>query len=390
MLDGARTAVGLGIDSIEHMEMLVLFQGGIGLDRISDAVCNILKSYFVTYTQEVCRRHDIPTKRFRLRNGAWTADGARWCVREVDLPANPFVPGHERSVLLVPERFLKDMPVATSNAFWDYAWANEGDTLRRDFNYDLATNVPKHIKAKMARQHPDLAASYLADLEGKAHRPYPVAEDPRLLTTWYERGADVVRRSPLAFVADSPEEFPKFVLTVVEAFAHYVEHQDGWELLWHGRRPRKERAAQQLFRGSAIHYCRANDIDLTGESNAGRGPVDFKFSKRWSARAIVEMKLMGSSALWDGLLSQMPTYAIAEETKAAVFVAIAYTDDEMKPDRVQKVRRAAEIASETHGVAIEVVVIDTRPKESASNVKASPDSRNRLHRPVTTETPDCA
>src|SRR5690606_38322284 len=132
----------------------------------------------------------------------------------------------------------------------------------------------------------------------------------------------------------------------VEAFAHYVEHQDGWELLWTGKVPRRERHVQQLFRGSAIHYCRANDIDLTGEANAGRGPVDFKFARGWVARGLVEIKLMSSSHFWDGLLEQTPTYEVAEESKAAVLVAIAYTDDEMKADRLHKVRRAADMASE--------------------------------------------
>jgi len=378
MLEGARTAIGLGIESIEHMEMLVLFQGGVGLDRISDAVCNILKSYFIEYTQEVCARHDVSMKRFRVRNAAWDEQGARWCMREVALPVNPFV-GRERPVLLVPERFLKDIPVASPNAFWDYAWENKGEELRRDFNYDIATKATRHMKATLAKQHPDLAAAYLSDLETVDHRPYSVSGDPKLLTLWYEHGAELARRSPLAFVATRPDEFPGFVLSIVEAFAHNIEHQDGWQLLWNRTVPRSEKIVQALFRSCAIHYCRANNIDLTGESNAGRGPVDFKFAVGWSAKAVVEIKLMRNSGFWDGILEQTPTYALAEGANAAVFVAVAFTDAEMAPERIDKVRRATEMASENGPAKIEAVVIDARQKESASNLKAPKATRDRLH-----------
>jgi hypothetical protein len=39
---------------LAYVEMFALFVPGLGVDRISDIFCNILKSRFVTYTQEVC------------------------------------------------------------------------------------------------------------------------------------------------------------------------------------------------------------------------------------------------------------------------------------------------------------------------------------------------
>ena len=76
MLDGITTAVRFGITNISHMEMLALFQGGMGLDRMSDAVCDILKSYFVSYTQDVCNRHNIPMQTFLVRNASWSSEFA--------------------------------------------------------------------------------------------------------------------------------------------------------------------------------------------------------------------------------------------------------------------------------------------------------------------------
>lgn len=58
---------------------------------------------------------------------------------------------HAAPVLLTPERFLRDIPVATSEGLCTYAWRNNADDLRTDFNWDLAQNVGRQVRAKMAR-----------------------------------------------------------------------------------------------------------------------------------------------------------------------------------------------------------------------------------------------
>ncbi len=387
MLEGVRTALGLGMDNLQHMEMLGLFQGGMGLDRISDAVCNILKSYFIEYTQDVCRRHGVSMEPFRVRNAAWSETFARWQEREVDLPANPFV-ARRQPVLLVPRRFLKDIPVVTADAFWHYAWSNHAAELRGDFNFDLAQNVDRRQKAKMARQNPQVVAEYLRSLEYQDHEPYPVDRDPKLRVRWWEFGAQIARHSPLSYVASDPAEFPEFVKAVVEAFRRGIEHQGDWTLLWHGNTSAQEKRVQALFRSSVRHYCQAYNIDFSREPNAGSGPVDFKFSQGWSARTVVEMKLMRHTGFWDGILEQAPQYAIAEEVNVAVFVAIAYTDRDMEQERVAKVHRAAELVASTKNIQVFPVIIDARPKESASKLKAPKSVKDQLDQVDGDDDPD--
>lgn len=153
MLESVKIAVGHGIDNISHMETLVLFQGGMGLDRISDVACNVLKSYFIQYTQAVCKRHAVPTQEFRVKNAGWSKANLCWLDRDVELPANPYY--KDRPVLLVPKRFVKDIPVVDPDKFWDFAWSNHGEELRNNFNYDIARNVDRWTKAKLARQNPE-------------------------------------------------------------------------------------------------------------------------------------------------------------------------------------------------------------------------------------------
>ncbi|PPA59779.1 hypothetical protein BAW75_15215 [Micromonospora chalcea] len=380
MLDGIKTALGLGFDNVPHMEMLALFQGGMGLDRISDAVCNILKSSFISYTQEVCRRHNIPMETVRVNNAEWSDEFARWYAKEVDLPINPFA-RTRRPVLLVPKRFLRDIPVVTPDGFWKYAWANHAEQLRGDLNYHIARNVGRREKAKLARQNPEVVLSYLKVLEHEEHSAYPVDDDPKLRTQWWELGAKIAHRSPLSRVPQARDEFPDFVKDVIESFRHGVEHQDEWQIFWHQGVALAEKKVQALFRSCAKHYCKANDISLTGEANAGRGPVDFHFAQGWVARALVEMKLMSNSKFWDGILAQTPQYAISEEVQVAFFVAIAYTDDEMAESHINKIHKAARIASDRHNIDVRPVVIDARKKDSASKIKPPQDMRDELHGP---------
>ncbi|MFE9318928.1 hypothetical protein ACFYNV_28185 [Streptomyces albidoflavus] len=373
MLEGVKVATGLGINRVAHMEMLTLFQGGMGVDRLSDMVCNILKSYFIRYTQEVARRHGIPTRRAKVANAAWDKEFCRWKAQECELPVNPYI---DAPVILTPERFLRQIPVASPDGFWTFAWSSESAELRGDLTFDIARNVSRRDKAKLARQNPDIVALYLKKLEDESKEPYSLTNDPNLVVKWYEMGSTLAPSAPLSFAPQTPEQFEEFLQTVIDSFKHGIEEQDAWQLLWYKNHAREERAAQALFRSSVIHYCRANNIDLTGESNAGRGPVDFKFSQGWGSRALIEMKLVRNSKFWDGILAQQPQYQVSEEVTRGFFVAIGYTDAQCHPDIAKKIERAADLVSETAGKKITGLLVDARPKDSASRLSNSELSAN--------------
>jgi len=378
MLDGVKTALGLDIDNVPHMEMLGLFQGGMGLDRMSDAVCNIAKSYFIRYTQDVARRHGVPMQTFRVQHAAWSAEQALWLDQDVDLPVNPFL-SRPAPVLLVPKRFLKDIPVVTANGFWSWAWSNHADTLRVNFNYAIARRVDRWEKAKLARQNPQIVAEYLKSLEHEDHEPYDVDRDRGMRTTWWEKGGEIAAKATTSFVPSDLSEFPQFVGTIIDIFKHGVEHQDEWQQLWHRGISMPEKKVQSVFRSCAKHYCQANDVALIGEANAGRGPVDFEFARGWRARSVVEMKLVSNTKFWDGILAQTPQYAISADVNVVYFVAIAYTDEEMADSVTTKVIRAAKLASDRHEVDVRSIIIDARPKQSASRLKPSQELRDELH-----------
>ena len=377
MLAGIQAASNVGMSRIAHIETIALFQGGMGVDRISDAVCNILKSHFIRYTEAIVKRHNIPSVPTSIVNASWSPEYKRWAsgvhslprteieverrgkVRQVNLP-----------VLLTPHRFLRDIPIADSNQFWEWSWTEMGEQLRGDFNYDVTSNVTRRIKARLARENPEAVALYLRAVEDRPMEPYPINDDPRLLVSWYERGRDLLGTVERRWVDvdESKDAFQEFTMAVVEEFKGGVEN-DAWRLLWYGNRGAGERNAQVLFRSIVRHYCKANDVDLSGESDAGRGPVDFKFSRGWKSRALIEIKLVRHKAFWDGILAQTPTYQIAEGVRDAIFVAIAYSEEEMSLEFQGKLRRAAEIVSDQKGIKVRAVLVDATQKVSGSKVR---------------------
>jgi hypothetical protein len=377
MLSGIQVATSIGMNRIAHIETIALFQGGMGVDRISDVVCNVLKSYFIRYTKEVTRRHGIPTVMSEVPNASWSYENRRWVPETHELPVTEVEVvrrGRVRliplPVILTPHRFLRDIPIADSDKFWQWSWSQMSDQLRGDFNYDVASRVRRQLKARMARENPDAVALYLRAVEDLPNEPYPIDEDPRLLVSWYERGRSMLRTSTPQWsdAEESERTFVDFVRAAIEEYKHGVEN-DSWRLLWFGSRGAGERNVQALFRSVVVHYCKANDVDLTGESNAGRGPVDFKFSRGWTARALVEIKLARHSSFWDGLLAQTPTYQIAEGVRVAFFVAVAYTEEEMNIDFQRKLREAAALVSRARNVAVQAVLVDATQKKSASREK---------------------
>jgi hypothetical protein len=112
------------------------------------------------------------------------------------------------------------------------------------------------------------------------------------------------------------------VTKIVKQFKKLVEFNGLADSLFdEADRQRHEKFSQLLFFAVADSYCKANNLDLSREPNAGRGPVDFKLSQG-QARVLDELKLSSNSKALDGLLAQLPEYAKAEESPYNILVLV--------------------------------------------------------------------
>lgn len=361
-------------DSVKYLESFVLFCDGLGVDRISDAFCNVIKARFIEYTAAVVGRHQLPTTNVPVKHASWLPSNGRWNDLRLQLPKSPVTTG---GVLLVPERFLKDIPRVTAEGFWGWAQNNEAAVLREDLNYDLAKSLTKRARAAqaraVARARPDFVLRYVEQQQKGLLLPYDVHKDPALRVGWAEVGRAAASTSTTTIVEPSDEsDFMDWVKSLALDFKHQVESADLWRALWNDAltKPRMERIVQAIAGAMWVTQCRSANIDISKEPNMGRGPVDFKFSRGWEDRALLEVKKMTNKKFVHGAETQLPQYLKTERIRGGVYLVIGYSDADFEKSRVDRVRDACTALTEAKGVEIEPIFVDARPgnKTSASKI----------------------
>lgn len=350
------------------MGMMAVIVVGLGVDRISDMVCNILKDRFIAYTQQVCTSLGVPMESVTVPNTSWTSQGFRWRSSAVSLPISPVFSG---GVLLSPQRFLKDIPRVTPDGFWSWAEKNQNETLRFDLNYDLADSLDRREKARrgreLAHRAVDLLENYVDEATSDA-AAYDVDNDPKGIVRWEEAGREIARASQAPVAPRSQEEFEPWLGDLASAFKGAVEDNGLWRALWNDdyTRHRAENIAQVIARSTWIEHCRARDIDISREADCGRGPVDFKFARGWQMRGLIEVKHIASSQFAHGAETQLPIYLKGEQSEFGIYLCIGYRDRDFDEERLTLVTNACQAISDQGRTRIVPLFVDARPKKSAS------------------------
>ncbi len=354
-----------GKSDISHFEELAILKGGIGADRISDITAAILRQRFIQYTQFFCIKHKIPLATKKFRQGYFNHEFLNWMPIEADLPINPYT---GKAVLLAPKGFLRQLPTINMEDFWDYAFDNENETLRNDFSYDIQKNVKKDIIIDFAKRHPEIRDNFIKATEKSPPNPYDFRYDDKGFVRWYTASRDYCKAKPLTIAIDSESSFKKALQDMIDEFANYVENNRGWSLLWNdNKKPKTEEAAQNLFLGIVMHYCRANNIDISREANIGRGPVDFKTSFGYKLRALLELKLAKNSKFWNGLNKQLPKYMQAENIHIGYFVIIMFNEKDHKKLTLLR-KKIEEVNKKTDYTIISIAIDASHSPVSASKL----------------------
>ena len=137
IVDAIAVAIAAGLTHPEHIEEIGILNTGIGADRISDAVCNVLKSRFIDYTQRVAERHGIRVDAHLVKNASLSLDEGRWLTHSVLLPTNPH---SGKPILLAPMKILGDLPILNSDS-WIESPLNSD--LRLQMNLSIGRGIKK-------------------------------------------------------------------------------------------------------------------------------------------------------------------------------------------------------------------------------------------------------
>ena len=366
LANGIAIAIKAGLDHPAHIEELGILNERFGADRISDATCNVLKHRFIAYTQGVCRRHNVPMQPHKIRNARVDLSINRWISMQALLPSNPL---DNEPIILVPERFLNDLPVLNAD---DWFNSNLNADLRTDLNIKIGERVSKSSVVNIARKHADRVRRW-AEQQASRHdlQGYDFQHDSLGVVQFDGPPIAFALSNPLGVARKSPTnqtELSELVASILGKFKTFIEEQRGWELLWNADGTEKpESAAQLLFLGMARHYLAQYNVEVDREVELGRGPVDFKLSCGTSMKLLIEIKKVHNGKFWNGLEAQLPSYMVSDGTDEGWFAAIRYRDLRSSEERVRKLPGRV-LALNDDGKHYKYLTIDARPKDSASKL----------------------
>jgi hypothetical protein len=295
-------------------------------------------------------------EQFQYNRSKYDHQYQRWMPEIYTLPRNSY---NGYPILLCPKSYLRDLPTISADNFWDYCFSNANETLRNDFGADITRNVDKKTIVNCARYHPELRESFIAHVEETASKPYDYNKDKRGLIKWYAATASHCQETPLTLSFTTQAQFISSIESMISEFTNFVGNNRGWSLLWNDNgTPKSEEASQLLFLGIVKHYCHANNIDISKEVNIGRGPVDFKTSRGYQFRALLELKLAKNSRFWNGLAKQLPKYQEAEGISTGFFIVIVYTENDLK--KISEIQLRVREVNEGTGYDIRSIIVDAR------------------------------
>lgn len=347
-----------GINDPVIFELAGLIEDGIGADRISDMTIKIVFPELLKYSERIAEEVGATTTRV---------------THETSLYDLPLDTDTAQGVVLVPKEILRDLPVAEDWSEVELV-ASHNAALRGRVNKVIgktwrhATRIPKWELRRTLLENPELLQDLINRYKQKARDPYDFERDPAGEIGWYRIATRFADEHPLSLALVS--RTARSIRDVVRMICHHYKRLievNGLDIHLYGDSGsvRHERYAQRLFYGIADSYCTSNDLDISPESNAGSGPVDFKFSRGSKTRVNVEVKYSRNPNLVHGYTKQLPQYDKAEKAQHSIYLIIRVTESETNIERVLKKQTETRRRGKR---APEIIVVDGRRTPTASKL----------------------
>lgn len=364
-IETARQIVALGVDDPDLFVAMALFEKGVGPDRISDMTTNVILGDLLDFNRRILKELGIAgePRQIGLRNGK---------TFDTSLPVNPCLT-NGGPIILVPSDVLRDLPIVT-----DWSTLADAASKNEELRYRVNDQIAHLWEAKSRKGKDELRRwvmsgkgefeTFLDIVKGATLRPYDLQADPDGELFWRRLAETLPEQFPVEIGKSMPMDYSgvlSVVKQIIEQFRFLIEDRRFSEELYHNGTPRPEKAAQRLFFAVAYAYCKANHLDLTPEADTGNGPVDFKISRGFSGRVLVEIKLSRNSKVVAGYAKQLEAYKIAEETLQGYYVIVDVGQMGNKDERLIKIHNEAVKKGEQ---VSPIVFIDGSRRASASKL----------------------
>jgi hypothetical protein len=323
-----------GIDDPILFELIGIFQEDVGSDLISDFIARILIENLCVYTDRIVKQIDSNVKpaMFKLNGKNYLSYLNRYKNNE--------------PVLLVPAAYLQPLPVANDWSDIDIV-CQFNEQVRKRFaelvgfdTWKSAIRYQKKAIKKALIQNPEAASDLLTKYKEKPPKDiYDYKNDPVGEYSWQRLAKEYTEQNPLQLeqVSNDEKRVADVVTKIVKQYQNLIENNGLWYNLYDdNKNVMHESHSQKLFFGIADSYCEANNLDISPETNSGRGPIDFKFSSGRKAKVLVEIKLTKNPKLDHGLTIQLKEYEKAEKPYKSFLIVISVTDQFNYQEKLNK------------------------------------------------------
>ena len=352
ILKDAKDIISTGSEQPEIFHLLSLFEDNVGPDRLSDMIARLIYDNIIEYTKNINIKLGITLEKYREYNF------------ENGLVVNPY---KKSFILLLPSDLLHELPIAKD---WDDIdrVCRENEAIRNQINTLVRLEwktLPKGVRKAYLKANvfmkPDVLKQVIKAYESTKLDSYNLFRNDKY---FIEKVVNKYSKSFPIIIECNKNSFEASI-EICNHFKDLIENNKGFEVLYVDGEPRNEKIVQRVLYMTAAYYCNVNKLDISPESNTGRGPVDFKISKG-NDKTVIEIKLTTNDQTIHGFEVQIEEYAKSEKTDKKIFMMIDNGGPEKRVTEVYKIYEERKNKNENPA---EIVLIDAKPKESASKYK---------------------
>lgn len=348
--------VDLGIRNPKLFPAMALLESDIGPDRISDMTTNIILNDLISFNRRILCELNLIGQGFNI------------CGKRGVFKKNPNQNGNV-PIILVPTDILRSLPIVNDrDTLLEAAEYNENlkDEINRNIG-NIWKIASKEVKEKLRAEALSSQNSFntiLKLLNLSPRNPYDVDNDPEGIVKWLDTAFAISAKNPISLPLESDlithQDVFNVVGIILNQYKKLIENNGLNQILYYNDKPRHERISQLLFFGIALTYCKINNLDISPEVDSGNGKVDFKFSKGFNSKVLVEIKLSKNSKVVSGYETQLNTYKTSEESDYAYYVVIDVGNFAKKENKLQ------ELYTKKGYKNTDLIIIDAIIKPTAS------------------------
>lgn len=359
-LNDAYQIVKKGCKQPEIFHLVSLFEENVAGDRVSDMIATIIEPDIRKYTLRVMS--ELGVTKDNYPKFKFSADG---------LVQNPY---KAAPILLLPVEILHELPVARDWYDIDRV-ASENETIRQEISAEIGAEWTKWASSEQKRylkdhifMDPEVCDRVINGYKKKELGALNLKEDPEYLAQI------LLKKTQKTIGFQSDKKYPSSfdaTMDIIDILKDWIENDRGWAEIQEAPTKRREKAVQRYMHLGAKYYVDKNNLDISCESDNGRGPVDIKMS-RGKDKTLAEIKLSSNDQYLHGYQNQIQEYAKAEKTRNLIYVFV----DVGNPGRL-KTLRALHRKNLAQGIDCpELVIIDAREKKAASTYVPVKDNMN--------------